>query len=67
MQKLLNESNTKIVSLQETIKSVVAEKDALDSKAKVLEEECDIYKVNWLFVLCKSVSFFSSDPLSVIL
>ena len=46
MQKLLNESNTIIVSLQETIKSVVAEKDALDSKVKVLEEECDIYKVN---------------------
>lgn len=45
MEKRLDDNDIYIVSLQEKIKTLVNDKDALAGRAKQLEEEKDLHEV----------------------
>ena len=54
MEKRLDDSDRYIGSLQEKIKTLVNDKDALAGRAKSLEEEKELYKVSYESCLMNS-------------
>ena len=64
--KRLDENERYITSLQEKIKELINEKDALSGKVKSLEQEKELFKVN-IIITCSAIHLIGVSLLLIII